>query len=130
MTSSPPPRSAISISMPTPYNGGDLAGLLVLRDARVKRMQGVWMRAFGQRGNQDATDAFTGYEYKLAGSTLGYDHIFGDYTLGMSLGMVNNRVTADGDTSRGHVDSTLYSIYGGYRDNGNYINGVVSFGRN
>jgi uncharacterized protein with beta-barrel porin domain len=112
------------------FGGGNLSRSLNARDTQVSRDFGMWMRAFGRRGDGDATDAFAAYDYEQGGLAIGYDRVLDDFVVGASVGFVKNRLTADDDAGRGDTDSTLYSLYGGYSRNGNYLDGVVSFGKN
>ncbi len=86
------------------------------------------MRAFHRDGDRDATASRQGYEYGQAGFALGYDRLFGDFSVGASIGKVANSMVADGLTGSGDVDTRMYSLYGGYSHAGYYADGLVSYG--
>jgi outer membrane autotransporter protein len=88
------------------------------------------MRGFGRKGEQDVRGTHGGHEYEQGGLALGYDRFIGRYTIGASLGFVNNRLDATGVPGRSRVDSTLYSLYGGYADQRRFLDALVSYGRN
>jgi uncharacterized protein with beta-barrel porin domain len=114
------------------YNGGDLGKLFDARDAERERSQGVWIRGFSQRGDQDADDnQLNGFRYDLSGLTFGYDQRLSQtFTLGASVGSVKNHLESDANLSDGHVHTGLLSFYGGYFDKETYVNGVLAFGKN
>ncbi|MGD8568263.1 MAG: autotransporter outer membrane beta-barrel domain-containing protein [Gammaproteobacteria bacterium] len=92
---------------------------------------GGYVRAFGQRGEQDATADNVGYDFTVHGFTVGMDNKFDNrYIGGASIGYASNDLNADGDSSSGDIQSTMISVYGSYLFNKGYIDAVFSYGRN
>jgi hypothetical protein len=109
--------------------GRELSRMQVERQSRAARELGTWMRVFGSEGERSG-GASAGYGYEQEGLAIGYDRIVGKVTVGVSLGFVNNRVNNADDPGSSRVDSTLYSIYGGYADERGYVDGLLTHGRN
>ncbi|MFM9881887.1 MAG: autotransporter domain-containing protein [Burkholderiales bacterium] len=113
------------------YSGRTLSELLDAREAERARSSGLWLRGFSQKGDQNADDGLSGFGYRLAGTTVGFDHRFTDrFAAGISLGTVKNKVRADRDMSEGDVVSTMGSFYAGYFDRGLHVTAALSAGRN
>jgi outer membrane autotransporter protein len=113
------------------YTGKGLSDLLEASEAESARSSGLWLRGFSQKGNQNATEDAGGFDYRLAGTTIGWDHRWRNgFSAGVSLGAVRNTVNVDSDVSQGDIDSTMGSIYAGYFDRRWYVNGVLSAGSN
>ena len=113
------------------YAGKGLSDLLDASEAERARSSGLWLRGFSQKGNQNATEDAGGFDYRLAGTTIGWDHRWANgFSAGASLGAVRNTVNVDSNVSQGDIDSTMGSIYAGYFDRRLYVNGVLSAGRN
>jgi outer membrane autotransporter protein len=113
------------------YNGKGLSELLEAGDAERTRSSGLWLRGFSQKGDQNATDDVSGYDYRMAGTSVGYDRRLTDaLSAGVSLGTARNNTHVDGNVSQGTVDSTMGSIYAGYFHRRVYVNGTLSAGRN
>lgn len=110
--------------------GRSAAGVRAARGQPVARQLGVWMRGFGRKGEQDARGTHAGHDYEQGGLAIGYDRFVGRYTIGASLGFVNHRLDAADDPGRSRVDSTLYSLYGGYSDQRRFVDALVTYGRN
>jgi outer membrane autotransporter protein len=109
---------------------GALPQGLFIRDGYDYRY-GIFVRGFGQHGAQDSTDDNYGYDFTLNGIIVGFDHKFSNhYVGGASVGLANNDLAADRDSSTGEIDSTLYSVYGSYLLNKGYIDAVLSYGKN
>ena len=113
------------------YNDGDLARLLDTRVDQQERLYGLWIKGFSQKGDQTPTDRFAGFEYSINGSTIGYDvRVTPNTSVGMSIGSVRNHVQNDLDQNDARIDGTLWSAYTDYIDQGMYLNGTFSSGRN
>src|SRR5258705_53232 len=114
------------------YAGKGLSDLLDAGEAERARSSGVWLRGFSQKGDQKPTDGISGYDYRMAGTSFGYDHRFtSNLTAGVGVGIARNKTNADGDvTSQSDIDTTMGSLYAGYFDQRVYVNGVLSGGRN
>ena len=110
-------------------NGSLPQGLFIRDDYNYR--YGIFVRGFGQHGAQDSTGDNYGYDFTLNGIILGFDHKFSsNYVAGVSVGLANNDLAADEDSSTGDIDSTLYSVYGSYLLNNGYIDAVLSYGKN
>lgn len=91
----------------------------------------VWLKAFGQWGDQDADGGDIGFRYNLGGLTLGADKRLTDtVTMGVSYGQAKNNVKTDQGLSDGDIDSGIGSIYGDYFNRRLYVTGVFSYGGN
>ncbi|HUL91104.1 MAG TPA: hypothetical protein VLV56_02050 [Burkholderiales bacterium] len=113
------------------YNGTGLSNLLEASDAERARSSGLWLRGFSQKGDQNPTESMNGYDYRMAGTSVGYDGRFTKtFSAGVSLGTARNTVTVDNNVSQGDVDTTMGSVYAGYFDRSLYLNGTLSAGRN
>jgi outer membrane autotransporter protein len=116
------------------YNGssGRLGGLL--GDAATgsrQGMYGLWVNAFGQKGDQESDAAHAGFNYNVSGLTLGFDHDFTPNVLaGISLGYARTNLHLDRGLGDGDVNSTMFSAYGSYFDENGYIDGTLSLGGN
>jgi uncharacterized protein YhjY with autotransporter beta-barrel domain len=111
------------------YNGSvsDVAG----SGDRSPRAAGLWLRAFGQKGDRDSNNGANGFEYDLSGIAIGLDRRFSDrVSAGVSLATAGSNVKADNNMSDGDVDSRFLSAYASYFDNRLYVNGTLSVGRN
>ncbi|MDQ2654843.1 MAG: autotransporter domain-containing protein [Chloroflexota bacterium] len=91
---------------------------------------GVWLRGFGRTGEQDARGTHAGHDFQQGGMGIGYDRFIGRYTVGGSLGFVNHRLDGRDEPGRSRVDSTLYSVYGGYSDTWRHLDALLTWGRN
>jgi outer membrane autotransporter protein len=110
---------------------GSLGRLLAAPEERADRAHGVWMKAFAQRGKQDAHATVNGYDHSLAGLALGIDQRFGSsFLAGLSIGQASNTVKADLDRSDADITSRLFALYGSYFDRALYVDGTLSAGRN
>jgi uncharacterized protein with beta-barrel porin domain len=92
---------------------------------------GWWLKGFGYYGNQDARDAFTGYDSRIIGTMIAYDVPIGlDTRAGLGFGYA--RSTIDGDTFDASTDFDTYQVtaYIGHEDRPWFVNGSASFGWN
>src|SRR5258708_16029756 len=113
------------------YAGKGLSDLLEAREAERALSSGLWLRGFSQKGEQNATEGMNGYDYRLTGTTVGYDRrLTNSFSAGASLGTVKNKVNVDSTISHSDVDSTMASLYAGWFDRRLYVNGALSAGRN
>ena len=113
------------------YAGKGLADVLDASEAERARSSGLWLRGFSQKGDQNATEDMNGFDYRLTGTTIGYDHRWTNgLSAGVSFGAVRNTVNVDSNVSQGDIDSKMGSIYAGYFDQRWYLNGALSAGRN
>lgn len=93
------------------------------------RPYGVWLQAFAQRGDQDASSDASGYRYDLAGQALGADHRFDrNFSAGVALGWVKNEFRSDVAGNRADLKSRLAALYGSYDGGDVYANATLSAG--
>jgi len=98
--------------------------------SQIQGKNGVWLDGFGQWGDQDEEDGFTGYDYFMRGVTLGFDHrLMDNLTAGLSLGYSRSDIDLDRDHGSGYVKSFFGSFYGSYFDKNLYVDAILSYGR-
>jgi len=113
------------------YAGKGLSDLLEARETERALSSGLWLRGFSQKGDQSATEGMNGYDYRLTGTTVGYDRrLTNSLSAGASFGTVKNKTNVDSNVSHGDVDTTTGSIYAGWFDRQLYVNAALSAGRN
>jgi outer membrane autotransporter protein len=99
--------------------------------SQTEAKNGLWLNAFGQWGDQEGDPGFTGFDYNVWGTTLGFDHTFGDNLIaGLSLGYSRTDIDLDGHRGDGDIDSLFGSLYGSYFNKNAYIEAAFSYGRN
>ncbi len=108
------------------------AGALSLQQASESRQgkpYGLWVQAFAQKGDQDASGDVAGYGFDLAGRAIGMDHRFTDsFSAGAAFGWVNNEFRSDIAGNTADIDSRLFALYGSYTGEGFYASGTFSVG--
>jgi len=116
------------------YNGSDagLARLLSKREqARKKTRYGLWLQGFSQWGDQDETDGFAGFDYGMAGLTLGFDYALTDRLLaGVEVGYSYSDIDLSTNLGDGDIESTYGGLYGMYFTDRAYLEGVFTYGKN
>jgi uncharacterized protein with beta-barrel porin domain len=116
------------------YSGSDASLGQLFTPGQLSQVQGkngLWLDAFGQWGDEDEEDGYTGYDYFMHGATLGFDHRLMDkLTAGLSLGYSRSDIDLDRDQGDGDVKSLFGSLYGSYFDKNLYIDAILSYGRN
>jgi outer membrane autotransporter protein len=116
------------------YSGSDASVSQLFTSGEFSQVQGkngLWLDAFGQWGDQDEEDGFTGYNYFMRGATLGFDHRLMDKLMaGLSLGYSRSDIDLDRNQGDGDVKSLFGSLYGSYFDKNLYIDAILSYGRN
>ena len=115
------------------YDGDSrsLEGLLDA-DRALPHKHGLWLEAFGHRGNQDDdADGYTGFDSRTAGITLGYDRKFGEnWIVGAAAGYSRIDLNFNAAQTGGDISGRYLSVYGSWNENGAYAQGVLSHGRN
>jgi uncharacterized protein YhjY with autotransporter beta-barrel domain len=92
---------------------------------------GLWINAFGQRGDQDSDSTHAGFNYNVAGTTLGLDHdVTNDMMAGVSVGYARSNLSLDQNLGDGDVNATVFSAYGSYFTHEGYVESALSFGNN
>jgi uncharacterized protein YhjY with autotransporter beta-barrel domain len=90
---------------------------------------GVWLQGFGQRGDQDSDDGFTGYDFDLYGGTIGADRFLNDHVLlGISLGASKADIDFDDNMGDSDVDAFIGSLYGSWFTKNYYLDASLSYG--
>jgi uncharacterized protein YhjY with autotransporter beta-barrel domain len=113
------------------FNGSDLSvrRLASGRHEEERADYGLWMSGFGQWGEQDEVAGFSGFDFSVAGVTLGLDHAFGDRVIaGISLATSSADIDFHDNMGSGDIDSIFGSVYGTYFSKRGYIEGVLSYG--
>jgi outer membrane autotransporter protein len=91
----------------------------------------VWGTAFGQWGDQDGEDGYTGFDYNVTGLTLGIDRYLNDrLLLGASAAYTTTDVDQHNGQGDGDIDGWIASLYSSYSMDKAYIDGSVSYGQN
>jgi outer membrane autotransporter protein len=99
--------------------------------SQAQTKNGLWLNGYGQWGDQDPDRGFTGYDYRIYGGTLGFDHAFSDKLIaGLSLGYSQTDVDLDHHQGDGSIKTVTGSLYGSYFTRNAYVEGAVSYGRN
>ena len=91
----------------------------------------VWGTAFGQWGDQDGDNGYTGFDYNVGGLALGIDRYVNDrLLLGASAAYTSTDVDQDKGRGNGDIDGWMASLYSSYSFDKAYVDGAVSYGRN
>ena len=116
------------------FAGSDISlGQLFATDqfSQAQAKNGLWFNGYGQWGDQEPDKGFTGYDYRIYGGTLGFDHVFNDKLIaGLSLGYSRADVDLDHHQGDGLIQTFAGSLYGSYFTKSAYVEGAVSYGRN
>ena len=90
---------------------------------------GAWLQGFGQRGDQDSDDGYTGYDFDLYGGTLGADRFLTDQVLlGVSLGVSRADIDFDNNMGDSGIDAFIGSLYGSWFTKNYYLDASLSYG--
>ncbi len=90
---------------------------------------GVWVQGFGQWGDQEGEDGFTGYDYDLYGWTFGLDRFLKDHALlGFSMGISSADIDFDKNLGEGDIEAFMMSLYGSWFTERYYLDASLSFG--
>jgi len=91
----------------------------------------VWGTAFGQWGDQDGDNGYTGFEYNVEGLALGIDRYLNDrLLLGASAAYTYTDVDQDKGRGDGDIEGWIASLYSNYSLDKAYVDGSVSYGQN
>ncbi|MBN1380437.1 MAG: autotransporter domain-containing protein [Deltaproteobacteria bacterium] len=93
---------------------------------------GLWLNVFGQRGEQQGDPTgHTGYDFSVAGATLGADLMLSDrLTAGFGVAHGETKIDLNNPRGDGNIESLISTAYGSYFTKNFYLDGVLSFGRN
>jgi uncharacterized protein YhjY with autotransporter beta-barrel domain len=116
------------------YNGPDssIGPLLSARQQEQEQKKyGLWLQGFGQWGDQEQKDGYTGFDYRMAGLTMGFDSLLIDKLIaGLSIGHACSDIDLDNNQGDGDINSIGGSLYGTYFTDRAYLETVLSFARN
>jgi outer membrane autotransporter protein len=91
----------------------------------------VWVTAFGQWGDQDGEDGYTGFDYDVLGLSIGIDHPVSDrLLLGASAAYTDTDVDQEKGRGDGDIEGWMASLYSSYSLDKVYIDGMLSYGKN
>ena len=115
------------------YNGSDadIGGLVgARRRAEEQKRYGLWLQGFGQWGDQDEERGYTGFDYRMAGVTFGFDYALTDRVIaGISVDYADTDIDLDRNAGDGDIESVGGSLYGCYFTERAYLEGVFSYGK-
>ncbi len=90
---------------------------------------GVWLQGFGQRGDQDSEEGFTGYDSDLYGGSFGADLFFSENVLfGISLGASSADIDFKNSMGDSNIDAYIGSLYGSWFTRRYYLDASLSYG--
>jgi uncharacterized protein with beta-barrel porin domain len=99
--------------------------------SQVQGRNGLWFNAFGQWGDQDSNDGFTGYDYDMRVGALGFDHALADgLIVGLSAGLSRADIDLDLQQGEGRIENFSGAVYGSYFTKRLYVDGAFAYGRN
>ncbi|MEA3357850.1 MAG: autotransporter domain-containing protein [Thermodesulfobacteriota bacterium] len=105
---------------------GDLLGRK--QQVQLEKTYGFWLDGFGFLGDQDKEDSFTGFDYQLFGTALGFDHVLTDRMIaGVSVGDTYTDIDLDTNEGDGTIHSIGISVYGTYFTDRAFIEGLMSY---
>jgi uncharacterized protein YhjY with autotransporter beta-barrel domain len=115
------------------YSGSDASiqqlSQLTYKESR-ERKHSLWLKGYGQWGDQDGVDGSTGFDFDISGVALGIDRVFNNkFIVGLSFGASNTDVELDSDLGNADIDSAMGSVYGSYFTNKGYLEAVLSYGK-
>lgn len=94
----------------------------------------IWAAGFGKWRDQKSRHGYSGYDYKAAGVSLGYDRLFGNLMVGASFAYSAGSLDFDDLIDDDHdLDSYSFSAYAKYFHCSGFENtllGGYSFGKN
>ncbi|MDI1227646.1 MAG: autotransporter domain-containing protein [bacterium] len=100
-----------------------------------KSRSAMWIKGFGNFGDQGTRNGFAGYDSRVVGTMIGADTPIGDGTLGETragFGIGYARTSIDGKVFDANTDANTYqaTAYIGHEHGPWFINGSASFGWN
>jgi uncharacterized protein YhjY with autotransporter beta-barrel domain len=115
------------------YGGSDLqlAGLFD-GDHEPRRTEGLWLETFSKIGDlEQSANGYSGFGYQANGITVGYDHAFGEnWIAGAAYGYSRTDLKFSGALAQADIGGQNLSLYAGWQDDGVYLQGILSGGRN
>lgn len=126
-----PEQTQAARTRPLVVAANSLTGL-VFPDGRVNspyRRLGMSLQGFGQRGSQKQADGISGYDYTLAGGSLGLDYAVSERLIaGVDFGFARTDIDQDNDFADGTIDSYYGSLYATYSHERAYLAGIFTYG--
>jgi uncharacterized protein with beta-barrel porin domain len=107
--------------------------LAALGDAGMEKpvTRGFWIQGYGFLGDRDGDDISSRYDYNTAGVAVGFDKNISDsLLLGLSAGYSYTDVDMDDLSSNSDIKSYQGSLYGMYKKNSMYVDGVLAYSFN
>jgi len=115
------------------YNGSNssIGGLVdTRRRTEEQKRYGLWLQGFGQWGDQDEAEGYSGFDYRMAGVTFGFDYAFADRVVtGVSVGYADTDIDLGRNAGSGDIESVGGSLYSCYFTERAYLEGVFSYGK-
>ena len=114
---------------------GDNSGIRSLYAGEVTEVpawwRDVWVTAFGQWGDQDGEDGYTGFDYNVLGLSVGIDHPVNDrLLLGASAAYTDTDVDQENGRGDGDIEGWMASLYSSYSLDSAYVDATLSYGQN
>ena len=92
---------------------------------------GLWAQGYGGMGDRHGNEISSRYDYDLAGIVVGFDRKMGDsLLLGISMGYSHTRLNMKDSSDSATVSSYQGSLYGSYKKDPWYVNGIMAYGYN
>lgn len=90
---------------------------------------GIWGKAVGTKGDQDAIDGVEGYEFDTAGLVFGYDsQVHQNWLVGVNVGYIASDVDSGYNlTANSDIDSWVAGLYGTYSRGIDYLDFGFSY---
>lgn len=90
-----------------------------------------WARGYGSASARSGNDVATRYDYDLGGISIGFDRKVNNWLLlGLSTGYSSGKVDMRHVSETGRIDSYQGSLYGFYKSEPWYADGILAYGYN
>jgi uncharacterized protein with beta-barrel porin domain len=90
---------------------------------------GFWVDGFGQVGDHRTAEGFTGYGYRVYGTTVGMDHTMdGRFLVGAGLGLAHTSIDFDQDRGDAGVQTVAGSLYASSFTEQGYVDVALGYG--
>jgi len=113
------------------YNGSktDIKRLMVDSESEKqdRRPYGFWINAMSQRGDQNSTPGFTGFEHEAAGIAIGWDYASDNLLVGLSGNFSKTDIDMNNAAGSGGIESQGLSVYSSYFNNRWYVEGDLGY---
>ncbi|SEK28419.1 outer membrane autotransporter barrel domain-containing protein [Atopomonas hussainii] len=89
--------------------------------------QGLWMKALHSKADQDMRQQVAGFDAESNGMALGFDGKLNEQlTVGLAYSYLHSNVS--GDSNSTEIDGHAITAYGGFAQNGYFVNGSLTAG--